>query len=576
MKKLIKWLLFFSSGEHKDEDMSRILLILVPSIAVPIALALLLTIVCMCRRSKQYNGQHKPIGRTAQQLEMAAMANKVPIRAREFPMANIRFVQELGEGTFGKVYKGELAGYHGEGIMSQVAIKTLNDNATAKVQNDFRREVDLMTDLKHPNIVCMVGVCMKERPLCMLFEYMCHGNLHEYLTLHSPHTDLSVSDDEGAGQILDQTDMMYLAQQISSGMEHLASHHVVHRDLAARNILVWDNLLVKISDLGVSRDQYAMDYYNMQGNSVIPIRWMPPEAILYNKYGTESDVWSFGVVLWEIYNYGLQPYYGYSNSEVIEMIRARQILPCPEECPHRIYTLMMECWNEVPSHRPSFKVIHERMKMWNAELMPNPIHSYNYQYNPMMFGVPAVHSSGSVHNSHQSHHSSSGPSGNTTTTGLTAGSQVSNPGMMHLNHLGHMPPPLRPLAMPVPSPLPPPPMPPLPHHRGPLPPTPNNPGLYKKPSPPGSFSSHKSSTSPSSSISNYKPLLSHASAPPTSSAQLPLHNQHHHHHGHPYNNINNLSGLPSPTTSMNNYNKLVNSIPCSTPTYIPNTRTSNI
>lgn len=552
--------------------MSRILLILVPSIAVPIALALLLTIVCMCRRSKQYNGQHKPIGRTTQQLEMAAMANKVPIRAREFPVTSIRFVEDLGEGAYGKVYKGELAGFHGEGIVSQVAIKTLKENATGKVQNDFRREIDLMTDLKHPNILCLLGVCMKDQPMCMLYEYMgTHGDLHEYLTMHSPHSDLSVSDDDGHGQILDHTDMMYIAQQVAAGMEYLCSHHVVHRDLAVRNVLVWDNLLVKVSDLGTGRDRYAIDYYNMQGTSLIPIRWMPPEAILYQKFSTESDVWSFGVLLWEIYNYGLQPYYGYSNSEVIEMIRARQILPCPEECPHRIYSLMMECWNEAPSHRPSFKVMHERMKMWNSELMPNPIHTYNYQYNPMMFGVPAVgnqsvNSSGSVHNSHHSHHSSSGPSGNTTTTGLTAGSQVSSQGMNHLSHLSHLSPPRAVQAVPVPNPLPPPPMPPLPHHRGMPPPPPHHPGLYKKPSPPGSFSSHKSSTSPSSSISNYKPLLSHP--PPTS-----MHNHNHNHHNHNFNNQNNL---PSPTASMNNYNKLVNSIPTSSPTYIPNVRTSDI
>jgi len=143
-------------------------------------------------------------------------------------------------------------------------------------------------------------------------------------------------------------------------MEYLASHHYVHRDLAARNCLVGDNLSVKISDFGLSRDVYAADYYRIQSKSLLPVRWMPPEGILYGKFTTASDVWSFGVVLWEIYSYGLQPYYGYSNQEVIEMIRSRQLLPCPEDCPSRMYAFMVECWHEVPTRRPSFAEIHSR------------------------------------------------------------------------------------------------------------------------------------------------------------------------------------------------------------------------
>jgi receptor tyrosine kinase-like orphan receptor 1 len=93
---------------------------------------------------------------------------------------------------------------------------------------------------------------------------------------------------------------------------------------------------------------------------------MPPESILYGKFTTESDVWSFGVVLWEVYSYGLQPYYGYSNQEVIEMIRSRQLLPCPQECPSRMYSLMMECWHEAPVRRPNFTEIHSRLRQWAA------------------------------------------------------------------------------------------------------------------------------------------------------------------------------------------------------------------
>ena len=115
-------------------------------------------------------------------------------------------------------------------------------------------------------------------------------------------------------------------------MEYLASHFYIHKDLAARNILVGEQLHVKISDLGLSREIYSSDYYCIQPKTLLPIRWMPPEAIAYGKFTTDSDIWSFGVVLWEIFSYGLQPYYGFSNQEVMEMVRKRQLLPCPEDC----------------------------------------------------------------------------------------------------------------------------------------------------------------------------------------------------------------------------------------------------
>lgn len=121
-------------------------------------------------------------------------------------------------------------------------------------------------------------------------------------------------------------------------MEYLASHCYIHKDLAARNILVGEQLHVKISDLGLSREIYSSDYYCLQPKTLLPIRWMPPEAIAYGKFTTDSDIWSFGVVLWEIFSYGLQPYYGFSNQEVMEMVRKRQLLPCPEDCPPRYHS----------------------------------------------------------------------------------------------------------------------------------------------------------------------------------------------------------------------------------------------
>ncbi|XP_063705293.1 tyrosine-protein kinase transmembrane receptor Ror isoform X2 [Culicoides brevitarsis] len=289
-------------------------------------------------------GNTNPSGRPKQ--------NAAILRVPQYRLEDVKFVEELGEGAFGKVYKGELTTKEKDKIF--VAVKALKENASAKTQQDFKREIELISDLHHENIVNILGVILKKEPYCMLFEFMSEGDLHEFLISNSPNE----------GKSLTQLQFLYIALQICDGMTYLANHHYVHRDLAARNCLVGDNLTVKISDFGLSRDIYSSDYYRVQSKSLLPVRWMPSESILYGKFTTESDVWSYGVVLWEIYSYGLQPYYGYSNQEVINMIRARQLLPCPESCPEYVYNLMKGCWDEQAVRRPAFPEIGHRLKVW--------------------------------------------------------------------------------------------------------------------------------------------------------------------------------------------------------------------
>ncbi|XP_032595238.1 tyrosine-protein kinase transmembrane receptor Ror isoform X1 [Drosophila grimshawi] len=274
------------------------------------------------------------------------------LRIPHFTLQDVEFFEELGEGAFGKVYKGQLTQTNKKVV--NVAIKALKENASVKTQQDFRREIELISDLKHQNIVCILGVILNKEPFCMLFEYMANGDLHEFLISNSPVEKKSLL----------QLEFLQIAMQISEGMEYLSGHHYVHRDLAARNCLVNEGLIVKISDFGLSRDIYSSDYYRVQSKSLLPVRWMPSESILYGKFTTESDIWSFGVVLWEIYSYGMQPYYGYSNPEVIHLIRSRQLLSCPENCPTAVYSLMIECWHEQAVKRPTFADISHRLKTW--------------------------------------------------------------------------------------------------------------------------------------------------------------------------------------------------------------------
>ncbi|KFM72830.1 Tyrosine-protein kinase transmembrane receptor ROR1, partial [Stegodyphus mimosarum] len=393
------------------------LYILIPTIALVTILGLLLGLWCVRRRTKpspkppMKNSKIpvRPISQQGphQQMEMKSLIPRPNLRVPEVPRNSIRFLQELGEGAFGKVYCGELLSLHGNGSVTAVAIKTLKENATLKTQHDFQREAELMSDLHHPNIVCLLGVCLREEPMCMLFEYMSQGDLHEYLILHSPRSDVSASSEDGTPQILELPDFLYIAKQIAAGMEYLSGHHYVHRDLAARNCLVGDNLTVKISDFGLSRDIYSSDYYRVQSKSLLPVRWMPPESILYGKFTTESDVWSFGVVLWETFSYGLQPYYGYNNQEVIDMIRSRQLLLRPEDCPAHIYAMMIECWHEIPSQRPTFKELHTLLSSWHSKTMS------------------VTHSGSTTQNVSQ--HSSTGPSNNTGSMNMTNASTATAP-----------------------------------------------------------------------------------------------------------------------------------------------------
>uniref|UniRef100_A0ACB8ER97 Tyrosine-protein kinase transmembrane receptor ror2 n=1 Tax=Sphaerodactylus townsendi TaxID=933632 RepID=A0ACB8ER97_9SAUR len=301
----------------------------------------------------------------SQDMEMPLINQHKQTKLKEISLSTVRFMEELGEEKFGKVYKGHLFGTVPGEQTQTVAIKTLKDKADLTLREEFKHEAMMRSRLQHPNIVCLLGMVTKEQPISMVFSYCSHSDLHEFLVMRSPHSDVGSTDDEKTVKsTLEPGDFFHIVTQIAGGMEYLSSHHVIHKDLATRNVLVFDKLNVKISDLGLFREVYSADYFKLMGNTPLPIRWMSPEAIMYGKFSVDSDIWSYGVLLWEIFSYGLQPYCGYSNQDVIEMIRNRQVLPCPDDCPAWIYSLMLECWNEFPNRRPRFKDIHNRLRTW--------------------------------------------------------------------------------------------------------------------------------------------------------------------------------------------------------------------
>ncbi|XP_047453424.1 NT-3 growth factor receptor-like [Mugil cephalus] len=265
--------------------------------------------------------------------------------------------RELGEGAFGKVFLAECYNLSPTKDKMLVAVKALKD-PTLAARKDFQREAELLTNLQHEHIVKFYGVCVDGDPLIMVFEYMKHGDLNKFLRAHGPDAMILVDGQplQTNGE-LGLSQMLHIASQIAAGMIYLASQHFVHRDLATRNCLVGNGILVKIGDFGMSRDIYSTDYYRVGGHTMLPIRWMPPESIMYRKFTTESDVWSFGVILWEIFTYGKQPWFQLANNEVIECITQGRVLERPRLCPKEVYDMMLGCWQREPQQRLNIKDI---------------------------------------------------------------------------------------------------------------------------------------------------------------------------------------------------------------------------
>ncbi|XP_054160604.1 BDNF/NT-3 growth factors receptor-like [Oppia nitens] len=291
----------------------------------------------------------------------------------------ISFIQELGEGAFGRVFLGTVDFLTPDEPTTLVAVKTLKDVNSEEALKDFEREAELLTNLIHPNIVNFYGISLDGNPLMMLFEYMEYGDLNNFLRTHGPDchllktTDTSVSSNTSSNSVgpLTQNDLLTIAVQIANGMGYLSQQHFVHRDLATRNCLVGTGLVTKIGDFGMSRDVYSTDYYRVGRQTLLPIRWMAPESIIYRKFTIESDCWSFGVVLWEIMTFGKQPWYELSNHEVIQQVTCGKLLSKPENCSDSIYNVMLSCWQMRAQDRLAINEVNKNLRIIAKQIPDN-------------------------------------------------------------------------------------------------------------------------------------------------------------------------------------------------------------
>ncbi|XP_069367386.1 ephrin type-B receptor 1 isoform X3 [Paralichthys olivaceus] len=261
--------------------------------------------------------------------------------AKEIDVSTVKIEEVIGAGEFGEVYKGRLKLPGKREIY--VAIKTLKAGYVEKQRRDFLSEASIMGQFDHPNIIRLEGVVTKSRPVMIVTEFMENGALDSFLRQN-----------DGQFTVIQLVGMM---RGISAGMKYLSEINYVHRDLAARNILVNSNLVCKVSDFGLSRylqDDTSDPSYTSSLGGKIPVRWTAPEAIAYRKFTSASDVWSYGIVMWEVMSFGERPYWDMSNQDVINAIEQDYRLPPPMDCPSALHQLMLDCWQKDRNVRPRF------------------------------------------------------------------------------------------------------------------------------------------------------------------------------------------------------------------------------
>ncbi|XP_029792091.1 fibroblast growth factor receptor 1 isoform X6 [Suricata suricatta] len=281
----------------------------------------------------------------------------------ELPRDRLVLGKPLGEGCFGQVVLAEAIGLDKDkpNRVTKVAVKMLKSDATEKDLSDLISEMEMMKMIgKHKNIINLLGACTQDGPLYVIVEYASKGNLREYLQARRPPgLEYCYNPSHNPEEQLSSKDLVSCAYQVARGMEYLASKKCIHRDLAARNVLVTEDNVMKIADFGLARDIHHIDYYKKTTNGRLPVKWMAPEALFDRIYTHQSDVWSFGVLLWEIFTLGGSPYPGVPVEELFKLLKEGHRMDKPSNCTNELYMMMRDCWHAVPSQRPTFKQLVE-------------------------------------------------------------------------------------------------------------------------------------------------------------------------------------------------------------------------
>ncbi|XP_059094700.1 proto-oncogene tyrosine-protein kinase receptor Ret-like [Tigriopus californicus] len=323
-----------------------------------------------------------------------------PVDAKwEFPRRDLVLEEIIGEGEFGKVMRARAFFRNGDDVESRlVAVKMLKSNYSQEELHDLISEYALLKEVNHPNVIRLLGACTtRGGPLSIIMEYAEHGSLRNFLRASRglledanksrPSASNSYSPSSSSGYIerpsLSSGEILSFAWQIAKGMNYLTQMKLVHRDLAARNVLVGEGRVCKVSDFGLTRDVYVDETYWKKSNGRIPVKWLAPESLKDHLYTTKSDVWSFGVLLWELVTLGSSPYPGVPPERILILLNEGFRMERPQSCSMELYDVMTRCWNDNPDERPSF----EELIDWLESLLQT---NTNYlDLSPMLVSNPA-------------------------------------------------------------------------------------------------------------------------------------------------------------------------------------------
>ncbi|XP_021367152.1 fibroblast growth factor receptor 3-like isoform X2 [Mizuhopecten yessoensis] len=365
------------SGEGDDEaiEAEEIYSIIGATSGALLIIILLILCVVWCRRRKEeeempmkavysvntgYSGSSTDMSMTKYHSTNTKDTKITP--ADEFPRQRLQLGIDLGQGRFGKVMMARALNVSGIGKWEMVAVKTCRDSASDLEKEDLYQELEIMRSIdKHPNIVSYLGCCTKQDPLYILMEYVPGGNLQTQLRKCRP-SHLATTSEEVTTPTVKELETHAL--HIAKGMVYLSSIGIIHRDLAARNILVGPNRVCKICDFGLARDVEGSDMYERTSKGPSPIRWMAPESLSDQCFTRKSDVWSFGVLFWEIVTLGATPYPGMTAREVIKTVLIGKWLQRPLHCKQELYSMMTRCWDMEPKERPSFSEIAKELEVF--------------------------------------------------------------------------------------------------------------------------------------------------------------------------------------------------------------------
>uniref|UniRef100_A0A1B6KAQ3 Tyrosine-protein kinase receptor n=1 Tax=Graphocephala atropunctata TaxID=36148 RepID=A0A1B6KAQ3_9HEMI len=334
----------FYIQERQSVSMLQLLIIIIICVVLLVALGFLLFVY-----HRKQMAQEVANSRLIASVNPEYVSTMYVADQWEVPRCQIELVKELGQGSFGMVWRGIAYNIVPGHEKMDCAVKTVNETASDRERIEFLNEASVMKGFNTNHVVQLLGVVSMGQPTLVVMELMANGDLKSYLRSHRP----DAAEDPNR-QPPTLREILQMAIEIADGMAYLAAKKFVHRDLAARNCMVAEDLTVKIGDFGMTRDIYETDYYRKGTKGLLPVRWMAPESLKDGVFTSSSDVWSYGVVLWEMATLASQPYQGLSNDQTLKFVIEKHVMIPPDNCPENLYWLMKRCWQYKPSMRPTF------------------------------------------------------------------------------------------------------------------------------------------------------------------------------------------------------------------------------